>query len=87
MRPYVMKDPEGNIFAEGMVMTDGRCFFSLLGHDYTFLYKDVDQLMKVHSANGNNYVEYDKMINAEGQEPVVFEKNEECESCDGSFNL
>lgn len=58
MRPYRFIDEEGNAFAEGLILSDGRCFISFLRADYTFVYDNEDQLMLMHSNNGKNKIDF-----------------------------
>ena len=58
MKPYIIKNEEGEPFAEGMILTDGRCFISFLRADYTFVYDNIQQMMDMHSNDGNNVIEY-----------------------------
>lgn len=58
MKPYVVKNKEGEPFAEGMILADGRCFISFLKADYTFVYDNIQQMMVMHSDDGNNEIEY-----------------------------
>jgi len=58
MKPYIIKNEEGEPFAEGMILTDGRCFISFLRADYTFVYDNIQQMMVMHSNDGNNVIEY-----------------------------
>ena len=58
MKRYIIKNEEGEPFAEGMILTDGRCFISFLRADYTFVYDNIQQMMVMHSNDGNNVIEY-----------------------------
>lgn len=58
MKPYIIKNEEGEPFAEGMILTDGRCFISFLRADYTFVYDNIQQMMVMHSNDGKNVIEY-----------------------------
>jgi len=58
MKPYILKNEEGEQFAEGLILTDGRCFISFLRADYTFVYNNIQEMLVMHSNDGNNVIEY-----------------------------
>jgi len=58
MKPYVLKNEEGEPFAEGLVLSDGRCFISFLRADYTFVYDNIQALIMMHGNEGSNVIEY-----------------------------
>lgn len=58
MRPYRFKDEQGNVFAEGLILSDGRCFISFIKSDYTFVYDNEDQLKIMHGNNDKNTIDF-----------------------------
>ena len=58
MKLYILKNEEGEQFAEGLILTDGRCFISFLRADYTFVYNNIQEMLVMHSNDGNNVIEY-----------------------------
>lgn len=58
MKPFRFKDEKEVAFAEGMILSDGRCFISFLKADYTFVYDNEDQLMLMHSNDGKNKIDF-----------------------------
>ena len=58
MKPYRFLDEKGNAFAEGLILSDGRCFISFLRADYTFVYDNEDQLMLMHDNEGKNKIDF-----------------------------
>lgn len=68
MKPYILKDADGNQFAEGMTLSDGRCFLSFLRADYTFVYDNIDQLSLMHSIDEKNKLEYISLAESNDQE-------------------
>ena len=59
MKPYVLKDVNDETFAEGLILSDGRCFISFIKMDYTFVYDNIAQLMQMHCREGNATIHYD----------------------------
>ena len=58
MTPYVLKDPEGTIFAEGVLLSSGKCFISFTKDDFTFMYKTLNEMMTVHRCHDVNKIDY-----------------------------
>lgn len=88
MTPYVLKDADGNIFAEGVILSNERCFINFIKYDYTFVYDNINQLLDVHGAGGKNVLEYDTFIaNNDDTIKIQQKQNEDCVPCDGSFKL
>lgn len=58
MRPFTYLDENDESFAEGLILTDGRCFISFLRADYTFVYRNEDEMIDMHNNNNKNRIKF-----------------------------
>lgn len=62
MKPFILKDPEENIFAEGVELTNEKCIISFTKEKYVFVYDTLKEMMAVHSGKGENKLTYYKIV-------------------------